>query len=159
MRKGGKLLYRQPAYLLCTDVDLPLDELLQYYLWRWGIEVNFRDEKSLIGTGEAQVRTEDSNQHLPATSVAAYALLWTAALEGLAVGARLPELAPPKWRRASGQPAELPSTGDLLRALRFETWAGSLRPGTFSRFVSGTPPAASEPKPPPDLPAALFAAA
>jgi hypothetical protein len=30
--------------------------LLQYYLWRWGIEVNFREEKALIGIGEVQVR-------------------------------------------------------------------------------------------------------
>ena len=99
LRAGGKLLYRHPAYLLCTDPDLPLEELLQYYLWRWGIEVNFREEKQLLGAGEAQVRTSASNQHLPATVVAAYALLWTAALRSRQAGAALATVPPPHWHR------------------------------------------------------------
>jgi hypothetical protein len=41
--------------------------------------VNFREEKAIIGTGEAQVRTPSSNQHLPAVTVAAYAILFDAA--------------------------------------------------------------------------------
>ena len=41
-RKGSPLLYRHPAYLICTDPELPLDRLLQSYLWRWEIELNFR---------------------------------------------------------------------------------------------------------------------
>ncbi len=47
LTKNSKILYRQPAYLLCTDSNLPLEDLLQAYLWRWEIEVNFRDEKTL----------------------------------------------------------------------------------------------------------------
>ncbi len=58
---------------------MTVDKLLQYYLWRWGIEVNFREEKAIIGTGEAQVRIPSSNQHLPAVTVAAYAILFDAA--------------------------------------------------------------------------------
>ncbi len=65
LRQGSRLLYRQPAYLLCTDPDLSLEEFLQSCLWRWDIEVNFREEKTLIGTGDAHVRTAASNQHLP----------------------------------------------------------------------------------------------
>jgi hypothetical protein len=99
LRAGAKMLYRQPAYLICTDPDLPLAELLQYYLWRWGIEVNFREEKSLLGAGQAQVRTEASNTHLPAVIVAAYALLWTSALQLHRRQAELSSLRPPKWRR------------------------------------------------------------
>jgi hypothetical protein len=38
-----RLSYRHPAYLICTDPDLPLDKVIQYYLWRWDIEVNHRD--------------------------------------------------------------------------------------------------------------------
>ena len=60
LHAGGKLLYRQPAYLICTAPDLPLPPLLQYYLWRWDIEVNHRDEKQIIGVGEAQVRAPRS---------------------------------------------------------------------------------------------------
>ena len=45
LRKGSKLLYRQPAFLICTDPTLSIQSLLQHYLWRWDIEVNFRDQK------------------------------------------------------------------------------------------------------------------
>jgi IS4 transposase len=79
-RKGSKLLYRAPAFLLCTDPELDLAKLVQYYLWRWGIEVNFREEKQLLGAGDAQVRTAQSNRGVPAMVVGAYSLLWLAAL-------------------------------------------------------------------------------
>jgi len=38
-RKGSKLLYRQPAYLICTAPDLALEQFIQYYLWRWDVEM------------------------------------------------------------------------------------------------------------------------
>ena len=164
LRKGSRLLYRKPAYLLCTDPDLPLEELLQDYLWRWGIEVNFREEKTLIGTGDAHVRTAASNRHLPAVTVAAYALLWTVALEGtvtlLLLGdGDLPSLEPPKWRGSPDQAGGVPSTGELLRLLRYETWAGFLRPSAVHRFATRAAPVANAAKPLPDIPATLFAAA
>jgi hypothetical protein len=56
LRKGSKLLYRQPAFLICTDPSLPIDSLLQNYLWRWDIEINFRDQKSLLGSSSASLR-------------------------------------------------------------------------------------------------------
>jgi hypothetical protein len=168
LRKGSRMLYRQPAYLLCTEPELPVEKLLQYYLWRWGIEVNFRDEKTLIGTGEAQVRSAASNQHLPAMTVAAYAMLWVAALQMHGGKDKNPKelsaLQPPRWRtRRETEDNTLPSTGDLLRVLRYETWAGSLRPGSLYHFVTDArrgkthhkPPL----KPPLSLPSMLFAAA
>jgi len=159
LKNAGRMLYRQPAYLLCTDPDLPLEELLQDYLWRWGIEVNFREEKSLIGAGQAQVRTAASNTHLPAVIVAAYALLWTSALGLRARGAQVPHLRPPKWRRRAPEEDRLFSTGDLLRTLRFEFWSGALRPSTFFHFVTDPQPETKWQKPGPSLPGALFAAA
>jgi hypothetical protein len=75
LHRGGKLLYRQPAYLICTDPDLRLPQLLQYSLWRWDIEVHHRDEKQLIGGGQAQVRSPQSADREPAFAVAAYAAL------------------------------------------------------------------------------------
>lgn len=136
LRKGSKLLYRQPAYLLCTDEQLPLEELLQYYLWRWGIEVNFREEKTLLGAGEAQVRTPSSNQHLPAVIVAAYALIWVAALR-MKTSGRLPALVrPPRWHKKNKPKDALPSTGDLLRTLRREKWASSVCSWTLDHFVN-----------------------
>jgi hypothetical protein len=169
LRKGSRMLYRQPAYLLCTEPELPVEKLLQYYLWRWGIEVNFRDEKTLIGTGEAQVRSAASNQHLPAMTVAAYAMLWVAALrmqEGRDKGKdpAVRALQPPRWRaRRETEGDALPTTGDLLRRLRYETWAGALRPGSLYHFVTDGRPDKTRQKPPPkpplSLPGMLFAAA
>lgn len=159
LRAGGKLLYRQPAFLLCTDPALPVAELLQYYLWRWGIEVNFREEKTLLGTGEAQVRTPASNQHLPAAIVAAYALLWVAALRRWVRGELGTELKAPKWRARAQERARLPSTGDLLRTLRFECWAEQLDPGTFDDFVITTHAATKPEKLHSSLSGTLFAAA
>ena len=96
---------------------------------------------------------------LPAVTVAAYAMLWTAALQALAGGATFQGLRPPKWRRDRSLDGKPPYTGDLLRLLRYETWAGVLRPGTFHHFVSDPLPVKNAQKPMHDLPAILFAAA
>ena len=163
LNKGGKILYRKPAYLVCTDPNLSLEKLLQFYVWRWGIEVNFREEKSLVGTGQAQVQTKSSNQHLPAAMVAAYSLLWTSALSQVADERLPPSLAVPKWRETKesreGREGRLPSTGELQRILRRETWAGSLRPSTFYRFVSRGASDAKSEKVEMDLSAQLFSVA
>ncbi|MCF6312514.1 MAG: hypothetical protein L3J39_08685 [Verrucomicrobiales bacterium] len=137
LTKGGKVLYRQPAYLVCTDTKLPLKKLLQYYLWRWGIEVNFREEKTLIGTGQAQVRSEASTQRLPAVTVAAYAMLWISALVQQRNGGYASRLSQPKWRkdRQNGD-QELMSTGELQRLLRQETWAGVIRSTNYFALAS-----------------------
>ena len=160
LRKGARLLYRQPAYLVCTDVQMALEQLLQEYLWRWGIEVNFREEKSLIGVGQAQVRTAPSNRLLPAAIVAGYALLWVSALKLRGAGIALPELRPPKWRRKKPEEKDpLFCTGDLLRALRLEAWGRALRPGSFSHFVAERPAHTKGQKPSaafPSLPSTLF---
>ena len=147
LRKGSKLLYRQPAYLICTDKDLPLQELLQYYLWRWGLEVNFREEKTLLGAGEAHVRTPSSNQHLPAAMVAAYSLLWVAALRLNRRGAMPAALRPPRWQQKVKRPGDLPSTGDLLRILRHEKWAASVCSATLDHFVNAPTPNTKSIKP------------
>jgi len=159
LKKGSKVLYRKPAYLLCTDPDMPLEELLQDYLWRWGIEVNFREEKSELGTGHAQVRTGPSNQHLPAVTVAAYAMLWIAALKAYSGGLELPCWQPPKWRKQPESKRQLPSTGELLRLLRMELWAGAIRPDSFYHFMTHCPPDMNSEKLEPSLPGILFDAA
>jgi hypothetical protein len=124
LHQGGKLLYRQPAYLICTDPDMSLPQLLQYYLWRWDIEVNHRDEKQLIGVGQAQVRASQSADRTPLFAVAAYAMLLLAA-EQTYGGATPPAAWPlPKWR-AGRRKARL-STQDLIVQLRQEMWGHAL---------------------------------
>ena len=160
LREGARLLYRQAAYLLCSDPEQPVERLLQYYLWRWGIEVNFREEKQLIGTGQAQVRGAASNQHQPAVSVAAYALLWSAALQShREAEGGLIHVQRPLWRGPAKSSGSLPSTGDLLRQLRFETWAKSLQAESLSQFVNPRQANTNAEKPAPSLPAMLFSTA
>jgi len=124
LRKGSKRLYRQPAYLICTDTDLPLGRLLQYYIWRWDIEVNHRDEKQLIGVGEAQVRSPRSVARQPAFAVASYSLLLLAAARAFGVDALRTSLPLPKWR-SDGQRARI-STQELIQQLRQEVWGDAL---------------------------------
>lgn len=159
LRQGSKVLYRQAAFIICTDPQMTLEAMLQYYLWRWGIEVNFREQKSLIGAGHAQVRSAASNTHLPAVIVAAYALLWVSALRLRAGDGLGPGLRPPKWRRALRERQPLPSTGELLRTLRFEIWSRVLRPATFYDFVTAPGSDTKCKKLAPSLPGVLFAAA
>jgi hypothetical protein len=40
LRNGSKLLYRQPAFLICTDGKLDLQTLVQAYVYRWEIGVS-----------------------------------------------------------------------------------------------------------------------
>jgi len=90
--------YRNPAYLICSDPNLSIEQLLQAYLWRWEIEVNFRDEKTIMGTGQAQVRTQAAVKNATAFAVATYAILHTAAIN---CGMKTTGLPLPKWRKSN----------------------------------------------------------
>jgi hypothetical protein len=127
---GARMLYRKPAYLVCTDPGAPLQEILQSFLWRWDIEVNFRGEKTLLGVGQAQVRHENSVDHVPALAVAAYAMLLAAATEADGSTARPDPLPVPRWRNKK---AIRSSTQSLIQHLRHEMWAHAIR---FSGFAS-----------------------
>lgn len=78
--RGGKRNYRDPAYLLTTSLDAPIEVLIQTYLDRWQIEYNHRDEKSILGVGEAQVWNENSVKKQPAFHVAIYSGLLLASV-------------------------------------------------------------------------------
>ena len=110
----GKLQYHEPGYLLTTDLTTPAAVLIQAYLDRWQIEVAHRDEKTVMGVGQAQVWNERSVTRQPAFAVAAYALLLLAGLKAYG-GQRHSELpALPKWRGRAGRPSCL----DLVTTLR-----------------------------------------
>lgn len=148
-RQGARLLYRKPAYLICTDPTLPLDQVLQAYLWRWGIEVNFRDEKTLLGVGQARVRNPRSASHLPASAVAAYAMLLLAAHRSR----RLSLLPLPAWRR--DRRGSRITTASLINQLRCELWAHSIN-GGLDDFSSSLPRTLKSHKPHPHLESAVF---
>ncbi len=124
LSKDAKLLYRQPAYLICTSPEQPLELVLQNYLWRWGIEANHREEKQLIGVGDAQVRTAAATGSVPAFLVAAYALLRLAARRAAEEDGMQGVLPPPLWnRRNTPQPA---CTTRAIQQLRAELWGKAL---------------------------------
>ena len=128
LSKHSSILYRQPAYLICTRPEASIQQVLQAYVWRWDIEVNFRDEKNLLGVGQAQVRNERSVENVPALAVAAYAMLLTSARKAFGVTGMPDVLPSPKWQRKKNMRA---STQSLIQHLRHEVWAEALR---FSSF-------------------------
>jgi hypothetical protein len=151
---GGRLLYRQPAYLLCTDPQMALQEVLQQFLWRWDIEVNFRDEKTLLGVGQAQVRTEASNQNAPALGVAAYALLLLASVKAYGRNGAPDRLEQAKWYRRKKK--DRATTNQLINQLRRELWSAALAPVDFPHFSSDGAPDQKCQKPAVPLRSALF---
>lgn len=154
LRKGGKLLYRQPAYLLCTDPAVPIAQVVQEYLWRWDIEVNLREEKTLLGVGQAQVRQSQAVAAVPALAVGAYALLLLAAFQTYGP-AGLPDTVPwPKWRQ--GHLPARATTARLINQLRYELWAHALKPESLTGFATQSPTDTKPEKLTPQLASALF---
>lgn len=138
LTKNSRLLYRKPAYLICTDPDLSSQDILQYYLWRWDIEVNFRDEKHILGAGQAQVRKKSSVENVPGLIIASYAMLLLAAEKTFTPDHECHLILPkPKWRKQ--QAAQRASTQQIINHLRTELWGQSMRMDNFSGFVDNMP--------------------
>lgn len=155
-RKGARISYTRPAYLICTDARMPAEDILQQYVWRWDIEVNHRDEKTILGVGQAQVRNPNSAQDIPASAVAAYAMLHLAAIDAYGRGGKPTAIPEPKWRRPWKKIR--PSTQDLLNELRRELWAGAIREPHLSDFMNNAHRHTKSHKYTPDLCSTLFAA-
>ena len=114
--QSKRLYYRDPAYLLTTDLRSSTKQLLQIYFDRWQIEVNHREEKDTLGVGQAQLWNVTSVPKQPVLAVAAYSALLLASLQafGAERGAAYAQL--PKWRRSARRPSCL----DLITLLRKE---------------------------------------
>jgi hypothetical protein len=93
----------------------------------WQIEVNHRDEKDILGVGQAQLRSQHSVPRQPALAVASYSLLLLAALRSFGPGRTADYLAQPKWRRND---SKRPSLLDLVTLLRMQSNEASV-----SRFL------------------------
>ncbi len=152
--KGSKLLYRQPAFLICTDPLLDLLILLQGYVQRWDIEVNFREEKTRLGVGQAQVRDPNAVQDVPALQVASYAMLLLSMAHATEASPEADSIPLPKWDRCHTPPR--PSTQKAISQLRGEVWGRALGLTNFSDLLLCTPPATSPEKFQPHLPSALL---
>lgn len=117
-RKYATISYRPPGYLLTTDLTASVEFLIQSYLDRWQIEVNHRDEKSLVGVGEAQGWTEQAVTREPAFAVAAYSLMKLAALQALGPTRTAAYGELPAWYAGPTRP----SCEDVMQKVRREAW-------------------------------------
>lgn len=151
---SSRKLYRQPAFLICTDPKASPEAILKAYVSRWDIEVNLRDEKQLLGLDEAQVRTEASARLAPALAVASYAVVLLAATRAFGVTGCPVSLPRPKWRRCTPRPRV--STADLLNHLRFELWGRAIATPHFSGFAATPVSTTNHEKLHPSLHATLF---
>jgi len=132
LTKNSRLLYRDPGYLICTNPDLSPEIILQNYLWRWEIELNFRDEKTLLGVGEAQARLKTSATLLPAFMVAAYSYLLLATHK--IYGFKEPKgLLKPKWQAKSRE--RRITTQKMLGCLRMNLWGKGFGIDNLSDFL------------------------
>jgi hypothetical protein len=147
LRKGSKLLYRQPAFLICTDPQLDLQTLLQAYIDRWEIECNHRDEKSFIGVAQGQVWNPQAVARLPQFQVAIYSLLLLASILAYGFQRTAAYLPLPLWRRKSIRPSVL----DLLNLLRDQIFARLMQDKptpSIDGFAALAPADANASKPP-----------
>lgn len=154
LRKGSKLLYTRPTFLICTDAQFDIRSLVQEYVQRCDIETNFREEKTLLGVGQAQVRNPHSVEAVPAFQVASYAMLLLATLHA----SRRPEkanlLPSPKWNDQTT--ARRFSTVRAINQLRAELWGRTVGLTNFSGFDAQGTPTTKPQKFTPNLPSAVF---
>lgn len=116
-KKNSKLLYRDPAYLLVPDVDISVQDLIQFFFFRWDIEQNHRDEKSVLGIGDAQVRSEKSVECQPQFAVIANSLLTLASIRAYGAERTDDYLELPRWRKNKKR---RPSMLDIIAQFRNE---------------------------------------
>ena len=114
----SRWLYREAAYLLCTDLETAATRLLQIYFDRWQLEVAHKEMKQDFGLGQAQVRVEESIKHQPALTVATYSMVHWAAIKQF--GARRTDEFGrlPKYQRDKSRA----SSQDLIRSFRLEVY-------------------------------------
>ena len=139
MSTHSHINYRDPAYLLTTDLKTSPKKLLQHYFDRWQIEVNHRDEKTILAVGHSHVWSRLSVPRQPTFTVASYSLLLLACLRRTGPG-RTSDFPPlPKWRKT---PANRPSLQDVLTLLRkdiCETSVSSTLNANFAKNMTTYP--------------------
>lgn len=133
LSKNSPVNHRQPLYLICTDPQADPQTIIQRYIWRWDIEVNFRDEKTLLGVGQAQVRSAPAVQNTTALAVTAYAMLLCANLRCHRNQINPNRILTPKWQTT--HPHRI-STNKLLQNLRNELLGQAIH---FSPFATQPP--------------------
>ena len=136
MSPQSHINYRDPAYLLTTDLKTSPKQLLQHYFDRWQIEVNHRDEKNILAVGHSQVWSKLSVPRQPTFTVASYSLLLLACLRCTGPG-RTSDFQPlPKWRKTSANRPSLQDVLTLLRQNLCETSVSSMLDINFAKNMT-----------------------
>ncbi|MNL05773.1 hypothetical protein D3C87_1263860 [compost metagenome] len=146
LTQKSRLRYRDPIYLVCSDPGLALPRLIQAYLWRWEVEVGFRDQKTLLGSGEAQVRSVESVGRVPALIAVVYAFLHLAIAHTAKEQDLVSVLPRPRWRPK--QPGQRISTQQAVNLFRAELLGQALGLKDKTDFVSTVAPRAKSTEPP-----------
>ena len=133
LSKNSHLNYREPAYFLTTDLKTSIKLLVQACFDRWQIEVNHRDEKDILGVGQAQVRSAQSIPRHPALAVASYSMLLLAALKSFGPGRTGDYLDQPKWRKKGSKRASFLDIVTKLRSEIDEASVSHLLPQNFAK--------------------------
>ena len=135
LSRHSRTNYREPAYFLSTDLATSTKLLVQACFDRWQIEVNHRDEKDILGVGQAQVRAVQSVPRHPALAVASYSMLLLAALREFGPGRTDNYVLHPVWRKESKRPSFLDIV-TLLRKECSETSVSQLLHANFAQNLS-----------------------
>jgi hypothetical protein len=133
LSRNSHLNYREPAYFLTTDLRTSIKLLVQACFDRWQIEVNHRDEKDILGVGQAQVRSALSIPRHPALAVASYSILLLAALKSFGPGRTGDYLDHPKWRQNGSKRASFLDIVTKLRSEIDEASVSHLLPQNFAK--------------------------
>lgn len=137
---GRRLFFAHPGYLLCTDPDLSVSRAVQAYLWRWEIEVGFREQKTQLGLGQAQTRTRPAVSAVLEFTAYTYALLLLAAHN---VQVRTPPR--PKWQPPTKITQRI-TLGQMISLMRSDLWGRALGLTNKNDFVANNPPPTKSPK-------------
>jgi len=103
---------------LVSDPSVKIDQALQAYFYRWEIEADQKEEKDLLGVGQAQVWSENAVARQPAFHVASYAALLVAAVKTFGLNTTDAVRPLPLWRKY--KPPTRLSAGQLIDLLRYE---------------------------------------
>lgn len=117
---GRRLFFAHPGYLLASDPSVAIETILQAYLWRWEIEVGFQEQKTQLGLGEAQTRTNPSSTAVLKFQAYIYSLALLAAHR-----ADIQAPPRPKWQPPQTEHQRI-TFSQIISLMRQDLWGRAL---------------------------------
>ena len=116
-----------PQAFLSTDECLSAEEILEYFLERWNLEVTFQESRAHLGV---ETQRQWSRRAIERTTPILLGLYSIVTL----IGIELHEAGRLLWRQTAWYRKAEPSFSDVLAAVRLELWTAD----DFSMSASGT---------------------